>query len=163
MTKPTPPTLSTGDRRFARDVAKQLDRRRMRRKLVFWTAILALLAAAALYLRCGQGFGLGGLGKGTGETGGSGSAHTPAAPRRCALRVTAHGITVDGKPMPRDEAVAACRATAGADVVVTGDARHGDWVEVHDALDAAGVPTFLRDQPSTGSGTTGTTGTTGPK
>jgi len=151
MTKPTPPTSRTGDDRLARDVAKHLDRRNTRRKLVRWTMVLALLVIAALYLRFGSGFGLGGLGKGTGNAGGPGSAHTLVAPRRCAIRVTASGITVDGKPMQRDEAVDACKATAGADVVVTGDARHGDWAQLHDALDAAGVSTFLRDHPPAGS------------
>jgi len=110
--------------------------------------LLALVAAAALYLRCGQGFGLGGQGKGSGEPG---SVRTIAAPARCAIRVSASGITVDGKPMRRDEAVAACKATAGADVVVTGDARQGDWDDLRSALDAAGVATFLRDQPPSGS------------
>ena len=151
MTKPTSPTSRTGDDRLARDVAKHLDRRRMRRKLVLWTAVLALVVVAAMYLTCGHGLGLGGAGKGTGEAGGPGSARALVGPRRCAIRVTASSIAVDGKPMQRGEAVAACKATAGADVVVTGDARHGDWVELHDALDAAGVATFLRDQPPTGS------------
>jgi hypothetical protein len=153
MTKPNQPTPRTGDDRFARDVAKQLDRRRMRRKLGWWTTILALLVAAAMYLRFGGGFGLGlgGLGKGSGAAGEPGSAHTLVAPRRCAIRVTAHGITVDGKPMPRDEAVGACKATAGADVVVTGDAREGDWTELHDALANAGVTTVLRDHLPAGS------------
>ncbi len=153
MTKPNQPMPRTGDDRFARDVAKQLDRRRMRRKLGWWTAVLALLVAAALYLRFGGGFGLGlgGLGKGSGSAGGPGSAHTLTAPRRCAIRVTASGIIVDGKPMPRDEAVDACKATAGADVVVTGDARQGDGDALLDALKAAGVPAFLRDQSSSGS------------
>ena len=153
MTKPNQPTPRTSDDRFARDVAKQLDRRRMRRKLGWWTTVLALLVVAATYLRFGSGFGLGlgGPGKGNGSAGGPGSAHTLVAPRRCAIRVTARGITVDGKPMLRDDAVDACKATAGADVVVTGDARHGDWAALHDALDAAGVPTFLRDHPPAGS------------
>jgi hypothetical protein len=153
MTKPNQPMPRTGDDRFARDVAKQLDRRRMRRKLGWWTTILALLVAAALYLRFGGGFGLGfgGLGKGSSSADGPGSAHTLVAPRRCAIRVTARGITVDGKPMQRGEAVDACKATAGADVVVTGDARHGDWTELHDALDAAGVPTSLVDHLPAGS------------
>lgn len=147
MTKPNPPAPRTGDDRLARDTAKHLDRRRMRRKLVLWTAVLALLVAAARYLTCGHGFGLGG----TGEAGGPGSARTLVAPRRCAIRVTARGITVDGKPMRRDEAVAACKATAGAEVVVTGDARQGDRDDLLGALDAAGVPAFLRDQPPAGS------------
>lgn len=148
MTKPTPPTSRTGDPRLARDVAKHLDRRRIRRKLVLWTVVLALLAAAARYLTCGQGFGLGDLGIGTGESDGSGSVHTVVAPARCAVRVTASGITVDGKPMQRDEAVAACKATSGAEVVVTGDARQGDWEALKSALQAADVKDIVVHQPS---------------
>jgi len=153
MTKPTSSTSRTRDDRLARDVAKQLDRRRMRRKLGWWTAVIALLVVAALYLRFGGGFGLGlgGLGRGTGSAGEPASAHPLVAPRRCAIRVTARGITVDGKPMPRDEAALACKATPGADVVVTGDARQGDQDALLDALKAAGVPAFLRDQSSSGS------------
>lgn len=151
MTQVTPPTPRHGDHRFARDVAKEIDRRRIRRRLVRWTLILALLAAAATYLTCGHGFGLGGPGKGSGEPGGSGSVRTAVAPARCAIRVTARGITVDGKPMQRDEAVDACKATSGADVVVTGDAREGDWNDLRTALHAAGIATSRRDKPPAGS------------
>jgi len=146
MTQPTPPTARTGDPRLARDVAKHLDRRRMRRRLVGWTALLALLVVAAMYLTCGRGFGLGGSGKGPGE--GPGSARPLAAPRRCAIRVTAGGITVDGQPMQRDEAVAACKAMAGADIVVTGDARQGDRDDLLGALKAAEVKDIVVHEPS---------------
>jgi len=62
-------------------------------------------------------------------------------------------ITVDGKPMSRDDAVAACKATTGADVVVTGDAREGDWQELRAALEAAGVKDIsLRQRASPGAG-----------
>lgn len=148
MTQPKPPASRTGDSRLARDVAKHLDRRRMRRKLLLWAAILALIAAAAMYLTCGRGFGLGGLGKGAGEPGGPGSAHTLVGPQRCAIRVTASGITVDGKPMPSDEAVTTCKAMAGADVVVTGDARQGDWELLKAALQAADVKDIVVHEPA---------------
>jgi hypothetical protein len=124
------------DPTLARDVARQLDRRRMRRRLLLWSALLALVAAAAMYLRCGDGFGLGGPGKGPGE---GGEVRPVAGPKRCDLRVAKAGITVDGKPMLRDEAVAACKAAGGADVVVTGDAREGDWKDLRGALETAGV------------------------
>jgi hypothetical protein len=146
MTKPTPPTARTGDPQLARDVAKHLDRRRLRRKLVGWTAILALGVVAAMYLTCGRGFGLGGLGTGTGE--GPGSSRTLVAPRRCTIRITARGIAVDGKPVPRDEAVAACQDTPGADVIITGDAREGDWKELRGALEAAGIKDIAVHQPT---------------
>jgi hypothetical protein len=135
----------TADRDLARDVARQIEKRARRRKLIWWCAIAALVIAAFVYLRCGRGWGTGG----SGEGGGTGSAGQPAAPpidarARCAIRVTASGIAVDGKPATRDEAVAACRAVGAADVVVTGDAREGEWTELRDALDAAGVRAFVK-------------------
>lgn len=147
MTQPTPPARPTDDRRFARDVAKQLDRRRMRRRLTLWTLLLVLIAAGALYLRFGGGFGLLGIG-GAGEGDGGGTARPLAGPRRCAIRVSAGGISVGGRAMSRDEAVAACKAAAGADVVVTGDAREGDWQDLNTALQAAGVKDIAVHQPA---------------
>lgn len=132
MTQPTPPT---GDR-FVRDVARAVDRRRMRRRLLMWVALLIAVAMAALYLRCG-GFGLGGAGPGAG--GAAGSARPLVGPARCAVRLTATGLTVDGKPASRDDVVAVCKATTGADVVITGDARHGDGEQLKAALQAAGI------------------------
>jgi hypothetical protein len=146
MTRANPPTSRTGDRQFARDVAKQIDRRRMRRRMTVWSALLALVVAAATYLRCGSGFG---VGTGTGGTGGNDSSpvRPVAGPKRCAVRVAPTGITVDGKPMSRDDAVAACKAATGADIVVTGDAREGDWQDLRAALEAAGVKDISLRQP----------------
>ena len=128
---------------FAKDVAKQLDRRRQRRRLAFLAAGAALVVLAIMFLRCGSGWGLGGKGSG----GGGGSAGEPAhdaGPKRCAIRVDAKGISVDGKPETRAEAVSACAKTTGADVVVTGDARQGTWDELRAALEAAKIPVFVR-------------------
>jgi hypothetical protein len=131
----TQPTRPPHDRQFARDVAKQLDRRQTRRRLTLWSALLALVAAGAAYLRCGGGHGFGlGLGGGQG-----GDERPVTAPARCAIRVSARGITVGGRAMSRDQAVASCKATTGADVVVTGDAREGDWRDLEAALRAAEV------------------------
>jgi hypothetical protein len=151
MTRASPPTSRTGDRQLARDVAKQLDRRRMRRRMTIWSALLALVVAAATYLRCGSGFGVG-TGTGAGRDDGAGPVRPVAGPRRCAVRVAPGAITVDGKAMSRDEAVAACKATTGADVVVTGDAREGDWQELRAALEAAGVKDISLRQPSPAAG-----------
>ena len=135
------------DPRFARDVARQLDRRRMRRRLVGWSALLAAVAAAAMYLRCGVGFGLGGDGAGPGPPRGL------TEPRRCAIRVAAGGITVDGKSMLRDAAIKVCKAMAGADVVITGDAREGDGQALVRALKAAGIADIVvHEPPAAGSG-----------
>jgi hypothetical protein len=147
MTQPTPPSRSprVDDRQLARDVARQIDRRRTRRRLTLWTALLALVIAAAGYLRLGGGLGALGLG---GDAGGSGEDRRAlAGPERCAVRVSAAGITVGGKPMARDAAVAACKDAPGADVVVTGDAREGDWQDLQAALQAAGVKDIAVHQP----------------
>jgi hypothetical protein len=145
MTKPNPPTPRTGNDRLARDGAKRLEQRRTPRKLVLWTAALALLVAAARYLTCGHGFGLGGVGSGD-DTGAS-TVQPAAGPQRCEIRITARGITVGGKPMQRDAVVAACRAMDGAAVVVTGDAREGDWKTLNAALRAAGVKDIVVHEP----------------
>ncbi|HEX7836068.1 MAG TPA: hypothetical protein VF469_01330 [Kofleriaceae bacterium] len=145
MTQPTPPARPTGDRRFARDVAKELDRRRLRRRLTLWTVLLVLIAAGALYLRLGGSLGLPGIG-GAGQ-GDGGTARPLEGPRRCAIRVSASGVSVGGRAMSRDEAVAACKATTGADVVITGDAREGDWQDLNTALQAAGVKDIAVHQP----------------
>lgn len=137
MTQPSPPS-GPPDRRFVRDVAKQIDRRRVRRRLTLWTALLGLVAAAALYLRCGGGFGLLGLG-GAGDSGDGGEApRSLAGPRPCAIRMSPAALTVDGKAMSRDEALAACKGAPGTDIYWTGDVRHGDPEALRAALEAAG-------------------------
>ena len=140
----TPPRM---DPQLTRDIAKQIDRRRMRRRLLVWTMLLAAAVVAAMYLRCGAGFGLG-AGPGSGEGAGPGSVQGLTGPKRCAIRVAANGITVDGKAMLRDEAVTACAKTAGADVVVTGDAREGDWNDLRSALGTAGVTDVVVHEPA---------------
>ena len=46
--------------------------------------------------------------------------------------------------MKREQAVAACKATDGALITVTGDARQGDWEELRAALEQSGVKIFTR-------------------
>ena len=125
-------------------LAKELDRRRLRRRLMIYLGLLAAAIAAAVYLRCGKGWGTGGKGPGAG-----GSAVVTAAPNdaaaRCSLRLAADGLTVDGKAATRDEAITACKGKTGADVLITGDARQGDWDELRDALEAARIPFFTRE------------------
>ena len=146
MTPPGPPSAPT-----AREVAKQLDRRRTKRRVTVWTMLLALIAAAAGYLRCGQGFGIGGGGKGSGD--GGSATHIVSGKPRCMIRLTGTGITVDGTAMSRDGALAACKAFGSAEIFVTGDARQGDGPELANALKAAGVAdVILRDrEPAAGS------------
>ena len=128
---------------FAKDVAKQLDRRQRRRRLVVLGIAITAIVLAVLYLRCGRGWGLG-SGSGNGNGSGSAAPSADAGPVRCSIRVTATGITVDGKPATRTEAVAVCKATTGADVIVTGDAREGDWTELRTALEAAHVEIYAK-------------------
>jgi hypothetical protein len=121
---------------FAKQVAKQIEKRQRRRKLVWWCAIAAAIALALVYLRCGRGWGIGGSGEGARTA----VPVTPADARAwCEIRLAVDGIAVDGKRATRAEAVSACRALGRAVVVVTGDAREGDWTELREALDAAHV------------------------
>jgi hypothetical protein len=129
---------------FAKDVAKELEKRSRRRKLIWLAVVAALVALAITYLQCGSGFGLGG-GKGKGAGEGSGTVKAPE-PARCTIRVSAEGIFVDGNKTTRDEAVKQCKKTDGAMVTVTGDARQGDWDELRAALEAVGVKIYLRGQ-----------------
>jgi len=151
-----PPTSGpTVDRRLAKDVAKHLDRRRMRRKVLVWMLLVAALVIAALYLRWGGGWGLFGKGKGDGKGEGPGSVQTlvspaDAGPRRCQVRVAAEGITADGKQVTVEEAVAACKGAATVEVFVTGGAREGDREDLEAAFDRAGIQ-YLRVRPK-GSG-----------
>jgi hypothetical protein len=144
MTRPDAPDPRIADRRFTRDVAKHVDRRRMRRRMLVWLVLLALVAAAAAYLRCGGGLGLGlggggaqGLGDFDGN--GAGSARVGTGARRCEIRLAAAGLTVAGKPMQRDDAIIVCKAAAGTDIIITGDAREDDLKELRAALRAAGI------------------------
>lgn len=130
---------------FAKQVAKELEKRNRRRKLITLAIVAALVALAITYLQCGSGFGLGG-GKGPGKGGeGSGISNTNE-PKRCTIRVTSEGIFVDGTKKTRDQAVSHCKKTEAAMVTVTGDARQGDWDELRAALEAVGVKIYLRGQ-----------------
>ncbi len=137
----------SNDNQFAKNVAKQLDRRRMRRKLVLLGLFVAVIALAVTFLTCGRGWGVGGAGKDEGSGPGPGSgaeAHTDAGHKRCSIRITADDIVVDGASATRAAAVAVCKATTGADVVVTGDARQGDWDALRIDLEAAKVPIYMK-------------------
>jgi hypothetical protein len=124
-------------------LALELDRRRQRRRMMTLGALLAAAIAAATYLRCGKGWGTGG--KGPGEGGTTVTATPSDASARCSIRLTATGITVDGKTVTREAAITACQDKTGADVLITGDARQGDWDELRGALEAASIPFFTRE------------------
>ena len=135
-----------------------MSRRRQQRstggRLVIWVFVLGLLVAALMYFRCGEGFG---FGPGGGEDGDDESEKgdkkqdelSPAvggeAASRCQLRLDAKGVTLDGKSVEVDAAVAACKKAGGAELVTTGDAVYGTQEELKAALDRAGVPVLVRD------------------
>lgn len=137
--------VSLPNKQLAKNVARELERRQRRRKLLLLLLLAGAIWLAVTYGTCGRGWGIGG-GKGKGEGSGPGPgsvqgvlATVDGGPVRCALRLTAAGITVDGKSMTREEAITACKATQGADIVVTGDARTGDWEDLQKALIEAKV------------------------
>ena len=127
---------------FTKDVARELDRRQRRRKVIMLGVWGALIVAAIVYLRCGRGWGLGGKGSGTGS--GSGTAAgtgtgSGSGSGSCQVRVAAEGTTVDGKTETVSGAVKRCKKSGHAEVVVTGDVREGAWKELCDALVTAKV------------------------
>ena len=134
-----------------------MSRRRQQRstggRLLIWAFVLGLLAAALMYLRCGEGFGFGpGGGQDGDDESEKGEAKDEMNPavggepaRRCQLRLDAKGVTLDGKSVEMDAAVAACKKAGGAELVTTGDAVYGTQEELKAALDRAGVPVLVRD------------------
>jgi hypothetical protein len=137
------------DRQLAKDVAKHVDRRQVRRKLVLWGALITAIIIAVLYGTCGSGWGLG-KGKGDGSGAGAGSnkplvSTVDAGPQVCTIVISAAGITVNGVPAKRDEAVAQCQPVGRAEVIVAGDTVQGNWDDLKAALDAAGIQVFKRE------------------
>ena len=130
--------------KHAPEVARGHKRRR-RRMLALALVALAILLAL-LYLRCGPG--LGGKGKGPAPraTGSAPPAVVDAGPRRCQVRLSSEGLSVDGSPAARADVVARCTRATVAEVVVTGDARQGDWDELRRELEGAGVEILLRQR-----------------
>lgn len=133
--------MTSPDKKLAKDIATNLDRRRTGRRVLFLAVLAAAIVLAVMYLTCGRGLGIGGKGPGKGE--GSATA-VDAGSKRCMIRVTAAGIRVNGKPTTRNAAVKTCKAASGADVVVTGDARQGDWDDLRAALEAANIAIYKR-------------------
>jgi hypothetical protein len=121
---------------LVKDVAKELDRRRFRRRIIALAIWIVAIVLAVLYLRCGTGTGSGGQG-------GSTSGKAPA--RRCQLRIDSKGISVDGHETNRDTAVEICKKASGAEVTVIGDARHGDVLALQAALVAAHIDVLTHD------------------
>jgi hypothetical protein len=131
---------------LARDVAKELNAQRRKRKIATYGVFGLLLAGAMMFVRCGSGWGIGG-GDGIGAGKGSGTDNEKgSAAQRCTVRVSAEGIFVGGTKRTRDEAVKICKKTDGAMVTVTGDARQGDWDELRAALQAVGVKIYIRGE-----------------
>jgi hypothetical protein len=138
---------------------------------LFTLVLLAMVAAAIMYLRCGDEFGLGGSTGGSVGDGKQGEAERdrgdqpgdgksdirPAAGSgaaakqrlRCELRLDASGLTLDGEPATPKEAADECKKV-GAELTVTGDAKFGESEKVRKALDEAGVEVFVREGAAPG-------------
>jgi hypothetical protein len=136
--------------------------------------LLAMIAAAILYLRCGEGLGLGPGGGGGGgtadgdrvdtgdESGAKGDAEKAKAEesgsgdvrpavgsgtggRPCRLRLDASGLTLDDRPSTVEKAATACKEAGGAELTVIGDAISGEFKRVRAALEREGVEVVVRD------------------
>lgn len=106
--------------------------------------VIVALIALLIYLRFGGGEGFTGAQKTKPQPDAALAVAIDAGPSRCAVRVTGAGLVLDGAPAERDAIVARCKELTGADVVVTGDARQGDWDELRAALEAAGVAIYAK-------------------
>ena len=123
----------------AKEIAKHVDRRQIRRKLILFGALITAIVLAVLYGTCGHGWGLGG--------GGDGSGSGPAAPvkqaaTQCEIRLAPDGITIDGAKVTRDKAIQTCKAAGRALVKVTGNTVQADWDELRTALEGAGIKVY---------------------
>lgn len=118
-----------------------------RSRLAPLAVIGALIALALLLFRCGPRLGLGGDDGDDPDPGAARTVAAPiadAAPARCQVRLAAAGLSVDGRTVEPAAAIEACRAAGAADVIVTGDARQGDWDALRAGLEGAGVELFVR-------------------
>ncbi len=138
--------------------------------------IIVLVALAVVYLRFGcrgYGFGPGGIEPVgveprptqpepvrplvSADPQGSGSGSAGESPR-CQLRLDSSGLWLsNASGQARADvsaAVTMCKEAGGAEVVVTGEAKQGAWDELRGALDAAGVPVFVRGGGATTGGAT---------
>lgn len=111
----------------AKEVAVKLDqlqrRRTWRRNAVIASSIVGAAILAILFLRFGF----------------SGFVHAT----RCKIRISPSGITVDGVSASASGAATICAAAGGADVIVTGDTRQGDFEDLIRMLLAAKVSVFV--------------------
>ncbi|HEY5923004.1 MAG TPA: hypothetical protein VIV11_15095 [Kofleriaceae bacterium] len=64
---------------------------------------------------------------------------------RCTLRVSAKGVFVDGDAMTREQALAACKRTSGATVIVE-DTAPQTWTEMRARLTRAGIKIHMRGE-----------------
>lgn len=70
---------------------------------------------------------------------------TAAQPHvRCVLRLSAGGMFVDGERASREDAIAQCKRTSGAIVVIEGGAPSGAWDATRAALEHEGVWFYVR-------------------
>jgi len=125
---------------------RRRNQRSMGGRLLIWCLLLGLLVAGLLYLRCGDGLGFGPGGDGK-ERQVEEAELRPAVGNTlpCQLRVDAGGLTLDGQKAEIEGAIAACKQSGRAELLVTGDAVFGTVEEVKSALERAGVTLLVRE------------------
>ena len=100
-------------------------------------ALIAGGGALAWLLLHGRGFGLGG--------GGSEASETPPPAGPCHLRLDSRALTLDGREVASDDAIASCRASGRAELLITGDAIAGVADQLVAALKRAGVAVAIKN------------------
>lgn len=85
---------------------------------------------------------------GSGDDGRAGAeaeaAENGAEAARCELRLDSKGLELAGAPADMEEAVRVCEDKGEAVLRVTGDARYGEFEDLQNALEGAGVETYVR-------------------
>lgn len=66
----------------------------------------------------------------------------------CKLRLDSQGLKLDGKPVELKAAIAACKKSGKATLVITGGANHGQRKDSLAALEKAKVHVFIADPPA---------------
>jgi hypothetical protein len=79
--------------------------------------------------------------------GGGADGKSPGVPAvaPCALRLDARALTIDGRDTTTDDAIARCRASGHAEVVITGDAIAGVADQLLAALARAGIAVSIKN------------------
>lgn len=114
-----------------------------KRKLPLFLVLILGILGFLLWLISGGLLGSDfGLGLGSGDD----TAEESADAGPCKLRLDKAGLTLDGEAVPIEAAVAECKKSGEALLVVTGDANYGELERTRAALEAAGVSVMSKEQ-----------------